>query len=107
MPTYLHISIATYITVKMMKLNPPILLRVVICKYAHKTKTYYCILTDFIPTKVKRFSDCVITAILDHPNCFMACTIPTTISASLGTVLRKRGNIPVLDRWGDDDIGEI
>ena len=58
-------------------------------------------------TKVKICSDCVITAILDHPNCFMACTIPTTTSASLDTVLRNRGNISVLERRGDDAAGEI
>ena len=56
---------------------------------------------------MKIFSDCVITAILDHPNCFMACTMPTTISASLDTVLRKRGNTLVLERRGDDAPGEI
>jgi len=49
-------------------------------------------------TKVKIFSDCVIKAILDHPNCFIACVIPTTISASLGTVLIKFGNILALER---------
>ena len=62
---------------------------------------------NFTLTKVKIFSDCVINAILDHPNCFMACTIPTTISASLDTVLRKCGNISVLERRGDDAAGEI
>ena len=56
---------------------------------------------------MKIFSDCVISAILDHPNCFMACTIPTTISVSLDTVLRKRGNILVLESRGDDAAGEI
>ena len=61
----------------------------------------------FTLTKVKIFSDCVIKAILDHPNCFMTCIIPKTISASLDTVLRKRGNILVLDRRGDDEAGEI
>ena len=49
-------------------------------------------------TKVKIFSDCVIKAIRDHPNCFMACTIPTTTSASLDTVLMKFGNVLVLER---------
>ena len=58
-------------------------------------------------TKVKRFSDCVIAAILDQPNCFMACTIPTTVSASLDIALRKRGNISLLERRGDVDVGEI
>ena len=53
------------------------------------------------------FSDCVIKATLDHPNCLMSCMIPTTISASLDTVLRKRGNTSVLERRGDDDPGEI
>ena len=62
---------------------------------------------NFTLTKVKIFSDCVITAILDHPNCFMACTIPTTISASLDTVLRKVGNILEMERRGDVDDGEI
>ena len=33
--------------------------------------------------------------------------IPTTISASLDTVLRKRGKTSVLERRGDDDPGEI
>ena len=56
---------------------------------------------------MKIFSDCVIKAILDHPNCFMTCIIPTTISASLDTVLRKCGNTLGLDRRGDDDAGEI
>ena len=56
---------------------------------------------------MKIFSDCVIKAILDHPNCFMICIIPTTISASLDTVLRKCGNTLGLDRRGDDDAGEI
>ena len=58
-------------------------------------------------TKVKIFSDCVINAILDQSNCFIICIIPTTISASLDTVLRKRGNTSVLERRGDDDAGEI
>ena len=56
---------------------------------------------------MKIFSDCVISAILDHPNCFMTCIIPTTISASLDTVLRKSGNTSELERRGDDDAGEI
>ena len=58
-------------------------------------------------TKLKIFSDCVIKAILDHPYCFMACTIPTTIAASLDTVLTKFGNVLSLERRGDDDAGEI
>ena len=58
-------------------------------------------------TKVKIFSDCVIKATLDHPNCFMTCMIPTTISVSLDTVLRKNGNTSLLERRGDDDAGEI
>ena len=37
----------------------------------------------------------------------MACTMPTTISASLDTILRKCGNISVLERRGDDAVGEI
>ena len=37
----------------------------------------------------------------------MACTIPGTVSASLDTVLRNRGNISVLERRGDDAAGEI
>ena len=53
------------------------------------------------------FSDCVIKAILDHPNCFIACTIPTTISASLDTVLKKIGKVSLLERRGDVDAGEI
>ena len=56
---------------------------------------------------MKIFSDCVITAILDHPNCFMACAMPTTISASLDTVLRKVGNVLELERRGDVDTAEI
>ena len=58
-------------------------------------------------TKVKRFSDCVIVAILDQPNCFMACIIPIIIEASLDKDLRKRGNISVLERRGDVDVGAI
>ena len=61
----------------------------------------------FTLTKVKMFSDCVIRAILDHPNCFMTCMIPGIISASFDTVLRKHGNTSVLERRGDDDPGEI
>ena len=56
---------------------------------------------------MKRFSDCVITAILDHPNCFMACAMPTTISASLDTVLRKVENASELESRGDVDTAEI
>ena len=37
----------------------------------------------------------------------MACTIPTIISASLDTVLRKVGNVLLLERRGDVDTGEI
>ena len=37
----------------------------------------------------------------------MACTMPTTISASLDTVLRKVGNILELERRGDVDTAEI
>ena len=59
-------------------------------------------------TKVKRFSRvCVITAILDQPNCFMAWIIPVIISASLDKDLRKRENILVLERRGDVDVGAI
>ena len=36
---------------------------------------------------------CVIIVILNHPNGFTACSIPTTISASLDIVLRKVGKI--------------
>ena len=61
----------------------------------------------FTLTKVKMFSDCVIKATLDHPNCLMSCMIPVIISASLDTVLRKCGNTSVLERRGDDDPGEI
>ena len=53
------------------------------------------------------FSDCVTKAILDQSNRFITCTIPIAISASLDTVLRKRGNTLVLERRGDDDAGEI
>ena len=56
---------------------------------------------------MKRFVDCVIAAIFDHPNCSMVCTIPATTAASLGTVLRNVGNVSVLERRGDDDVGEI
>ena len=73
-------------------------------KFKHK---YSYKLDHFTLTKVKIFSDCVIKAILDHPNCFMASTIPTTTSASLDTVLRNLGNMSVLERRGDDDAGEI
>ena len=64
-------------------------------------------INKFVLTKVKIFSDCVIKAILDQPNCFITCTIPIAISASLDTVLRKRGNVALLERRGDDDAGEI
>jgi len=37
----------------------------------------------------------------------MAATIPSTISASLDTVLRNSGNVSLLERRGDDDAGEI
>lgn len=37
----------------------------------------------------------------------MACTIPMTILASLDTVLKKIGNVSLLDRRGDVDAGEI
>ena len=53
------------------------------------------------------FSDCVIKAILDQSNCFITCTIPIAISASLDTVLRKSGKASVLERRGDDDAGGI
>ena len=56
---------------------------------------------------MKRLSDCVITAILDHPNSFMACRTPTIVSASDGHVLRNLGNMSVLERRGDADVGEI
>jgi len=56
---------------------------------------------------VKIFADSVIRAILDHPNCFMACVIPTMTSASLGTVLRNSGNTLLLERRGDVDCDEI
>ena len=62
---------------------------------------------NFTLTKVKTFSDCVITAILDQPNCFMAWMIPVIISASLDKDLRKRGNVLVLERRGDVDVGAI
>jgi len=56
---------------------------------------------------VNIFSDCVIKAILDHPNFFMAAVIPTATSASLDTVLRNSGNIFLLERRGDEDPGDI
>lgn len=56
---------------------------------------------------MKIFSDCVIKAILDHPYCFIACIIPTTIAASLDMVLMKFGNVLALERKGDVDAGEI
>ena len=56
---------------------------------------------------MKRLSDCVITAILDQSNCFMTFTIPMLVSASLDTVLRKRGNVLVLERRGDPEVGAI
>jgi len=37
----------------------------------------------------------------------MACVIPTTISASLDTVLIKFENVLELERYGDVDAGEI
>jgi len=61
----------------------------------------------FILTNVKIFSVCVIKEILDQLNCFMRCVIPSTISASLDTVLRKFGNISTLERRGDDAPGDI
>ena len=64
-------------------------------------------MNGFTLTKVKIFSDCVTNAILDQSNCFITCTIPIAISASLDTVLRKRGNVALLERRGDDDAGEI
>ena len=57
--------------------------------------------------KSKEILSCVITAILDQPNCFMACIIPVIISASLDKDLRKCGNILVLERRGDVDVGAI
>ena len=58
-------------------------------------------------TKVKRFSDCVIMAILDHPNLFIAFSIATAISASFGIDLRNNGNVLLLERRGEVDAGEI
>jgi len=37
----------------------------------------------------------------------MAAEIPTTISASLDTVLKNNGNVSFLERRGDDDACEI
>ena len=37
----------------------------------------------------------------------MACTIPVAISASLDTVLRKCGNVTLLERRGDVDPADI
>ena len=37
----------------------------------------------------------------------MTCMTPTTISASLDTVLRNRGNVFVSERRGEEDPGEI
>jgi len=37
----------------------------------------------------------------------MAATIPSTISASLETVLRNRGNVSLFERRGDVDACEI
>ena len=62
---------------------------------------------NFILTRVKKSSDCVITAILDHPNSFMACRIPAIVSTSDGHVLRNLGNMSVLERRGEPDVGEI
>ena len=62
---------------------------------------------ECILTNVNIFSDCVIKAILDHPNSFMAAVIPTAISASLDTVLRNNGNNLSLERWADEDPGDI
>ena len=56
---------------------------------------------------MKIFSDCVSKAILVQPKCFMADTMPVTISASLDTVLKNFGNILGLERRGDVDAGEI
>jgi len=53
------------------------------------------------------FADSVIRAILDHPNCCIACVIPTMTSASLGTVLRNSGNTLLSERRGDVDCDEI
>ena len=70
-------------------------------------KIHYRNVTQFTLTKVKIFSASVITAILDHLNCFMACISPKTCVSSLDTVLRKSGNISVSERRGDPDVGEI
>jgi len=37
----------------------------------------------------------------------MVAEIPTTISASLDTVLKNSGNVSFLERRDDDDAGEI
>ena len=73
----------------------------------NKNDSIIITVNGFTLTKVKIFSDCVSKAILDQSNCFITCTIPTTISASLDTVLRNFGNTSVLERRGDDDAGEI
>ena len=58
-------------------------------------------------TNVKRFSDCDIMAILDHPNCFIAFSIPTSTSPSLGIDLRNSGNVLLSERRGEVDVPEI
>ena len=75
----------------------------VVVEWGHYLRHIY----NYALTKVNKISDCVITEISDHPNSFMACTIPTTISASLGTVLRNLGKFLASERRGDDDAGEI
>jgi len=58
-------------------------------------------------TKVKIFSDCVIMAILDHPYCFIALSIPITISASFDIDLMNSGNLLSSERYGEVDPPEI
>ena len=46
-------------------------------------------------------------AILDHPNLFIAVSIATAISASLGIDLRNSGNVLLSERRGEVDAAEI
>jgi len=46
-------------------------------------------------------------AILDHPNRFIALSIPTAISASCGIDLRNNGNVLLSERRGEVDAAEI
>lgn len=58
-------------------------------------------------TNVKRFSDCVSKAILDHPNILIASATPGTISESAETVLKNFGKIDNSESRDEVAAGEI